>query len=181
MSIRLVTDLKRYPKQTREHLIDRMQGRIFLEAMKQDWIDWLVSKPAVPDLQEAPQGWYKNFQGFSLVGEGEFIKTLYTIYSPGQFRKGAINLDTWTKSRISSFKSKLLKKVVSNSVKKGYGYDTTGVINEENQTNQRDTNKQREKVEDSPNPANIAVDGEALAEFPELKNPPNRLPTRNLF
>lgn len=57
----------------------------------------------------------------------------------------------------------------------------SGVVNEENQTNQRDTNKQREKVEDSPNPANIAVDGEALAEFPELKNRPNRLPTRNLF
>jgi hypothetical protein len=62
-----------------------------------------------------------------------------------------------------------------------YGYDTTGVVNEENQTNQRDTNKQREKVEESPNPANIVVDGEALAEFPELKNRPNRLPTRTLF
>jgi hypothetical protein len=71
------------------------------------------------------------------------------------------------------FRSKLLKKA--------YGYDTTGIVQEENQTNQRDTNKQREKVEDSPNPANIAVDGEALAEFPELKNRPNRLPTRNLF
>jgi hypothetical protein len=70
------------------------------------------------------------------------------------------------------FKSPLLKKA--------YGYDVTGIVQEENQVNQRDNEKQREKAEDSPNPANIAVDGEALAEFPQLQKKPNRIPSRGL-
>lgn len=73
--------------------------------------------------------------------------------------------------KVGMFNSKLLKKA--------YGYDTTGMVNEENQTNQRDTEKQKEKVEDSPNPANIGVDSKALTEFPEIRNKPNRVPSRS--
>lgn len=77
------------------------------------------------------------------------------------------------------FTSKLLQNAIDfKRRKRAYGYDVTGVSEEENQTNQRDTDKQREKVEDTPNPANISVDSEALAEFPEIRNRSNRIPSR---
>ena len=34
------------------------------------------------DLAEAPQGWFKRFDSFLILGEAECIKTLYTIYAP---------------------------------------------------------------------------------------------------
>ena len=70
------------------------------------------------------------------------------------------------------FKSKLL-------LKQAYGYDQTGVVHDEEQVNQHETEKLRQKVEDSPIPANISVDSEALEEFPELlKNKSHRIPSR---
>jgi hypothetical protein len=36
---------------------------------------WLKSSPEAPDLEEAPEGWHKFFDSFTICGEGECIKT----------------------------------------------------------------------------------------------------------
>jgi hypothetical protein len=56
---------------------------------------WLQSRPYAPDLRESPAGWHKKFSSFTVCDEGEFLKTLFTIYSPGTTRKGSVNLDDW--------------------------------------------------------------------------------------
>ena len=68
----------------REHLRDRVDKRQFLEA---------------PDLEEAPEGWHKFFDSFTICGEDKCIKTLFTIYAPGKPRRGSVDLDRWEKER----------------------------------------------------------------------------------
>jgi hypothetical protein len=63
--------------------------------MGQELAEWLRSRPIAPDLQESPSGWHKKFSSFTACGEGEFLKTLFTIYAPGTPRKGSIDLDNW--------------------------------------------------------------------------------------
>jgi hypothetical protein len=62
------------------HLLQRFRdGRIAVA----DFVElkhWLESEPAVP---EGP--WFKRFQNFTLVGEGELPKTFLT---PGMVAKG---------------------------------------------------------------------------------------------
>jgi hypothetical protein len=58
---------------------------------------WLKARPLAPDLEEAPQGWHKNFGSFLICGEGDCIKTLYTIYAPGKPRPKSVDLDEWSK------------------------------------------------------------------------------------
>ncbi len=62
--------------------------------------EWLKSGPEAPDLEEAPEGWHKVFRSFTICGEGECIKTLFTIYSPGKPRRGSIDLDRAVVARI---------------------------------------------------------------------------------
>jgi hypothetical protein len=54
---------------------------------------WLKSSTEAPGVEEAPKGWHKFFGSFTVCGEGECIKTLFTIYAPGksveEHRKGA--------------------------------------------------------------------------------------------
>ncbi len=61
--------------------------------------EWLKGSPEAPDLEEAPQGWHKFFDSFTICGEGGCIKTLFTIYVPGDPRRGGVNLDEWKKRR----------------------------------------------------------------------------------
>ncbi len=61
--------------------------------MAQELASWLQTRPSAPDLRESPAGWYKRFSSFTVCGEGEFVKTLFTIYSP---RKASIDLDEWS-------------------------------------------------------------------------------------
>ncbi len=75
---------------------------------------------------------------------------------------------------MSRFISDLLNKL-------SYGYDPQGTSQDENQVNQHDTQDQIEKVQDSPSPINTAQDSSAVAEFPEIKNKPNRVPSRGVF
>jgi hypothetical protein len=59
-------------------------------------------RPEAPDLEEAPEGWHKSFGSFTICGEGECIKTLFTIYSPGKTKTRQhrpIDLDKWGKWR----------------------------------------------------------------------------------
>lgn len=62
---------------------------------------WIKAGKLAPDLEEAPEGWFKEFSNitggwsFTICGEGECLKTLYTIYAPGNCRSGAIDLDKW--------------------------------------------------------------------------------------
>jgi hypothetical protein len=53
---------------------------------------WLKSGPEAPGLEEAPEGWHESF---TICGEGECIKTLFTIYAPGKPRRNSIDLDNW--------------------------------------------------------------------------------------
>jgi hypothetical protein len=46
-------------------------------------------------MNEAPSGWHKKFNSFTILGEGECIKTLFTIYAPGSPRPGSVDLDAW--------------------------------------------------------------------------------------
>ncbi len=63
--------------------------------MAQELANWLQTRPWAPDLAECPAGWHKAFPSFVVCGEGEFIKTLFTIYSPGKPRVGSMDLDAW--------------------------------------------------------------------------------------
>ena len=66
---------------------------------------WLRSQPRVPGLDSAPDGWFKLFRDFCILGEGEHMKTLYTKYvtgEPGKIdrtRPNAVNLDEWLAGR----------------------------------------------------------------------------------
>jgi len=48
---------------------------------------WIKAGKLAPDLEEAPEGWFKEFSNitggwsFTICGEGECLKTLYTIYT----------------------------------------------------------------------------------------------------
>jgi hypothetical protein len=57
--------------------------------------EWLMTNPEAPDLTEALRGWHKFFDSFTICGEGECIKTLFTIYAPGKPRHGSLDLDEW--------------------------------------------------------------------------------------
>jgi len=58
---------------------------------------WLKTGPEAPDLQEAPGGWHKVFHSFTICGEDECIKTVFTIYAPGKPRRNSVDLDEWEK------------------------------------------------------------------------------------
>jgi len=85
-------------KQFREHLRQRVDERGFVRPMAKELDEWLMSGPYAPDLNEAPAGWYKKFASFTILGEGECIKTLFTIYAPGNPRPNSVDLDEWKKS-----------------------------------------------------------------------------------
>ena len=60
------------------HLRDRVDQRHFLAPMAMELDAWLKSGPEAPDLEEAPQGWHEFFDSFTILGEGECIKTVFT-------------------------------------------------------------------------------------------------------
>jgi hypothetical protein len=49
--------------------------------------------------KDGAPGWHKFFHSFTICGEGECIKTLFTIYSPGKPRRNSLDLDEWKKQR----------------------------------------------------------------------------------
>lgn len=93
MPIEVQTNYHKYPSGIRQHLIERIRDRRFLPGMAQELASWLQTRPSAPDLHESPAGWHKKFSSFTICGEGEFVKTLFTIYSPGSPREGSIDLD----------------------------------------------------------------------------------------
>jgi hypothetical protein len=92
MPIRVQTDYNKYPASIKHHLLQRFRDRRLTAGMAQELATWLQTRPIVPDLQESPAGWHKKFSSFTVCGEGEFIKTLFTIYSPGTPRRGSVAL-----------------------------------------------------------------------------------------
>jgi hypothetical protein len=86
-------------KQFREHLRQRVDERVFLRPMAEELDAWLKSRPYAPDLGEAPSGWHKKFKSFTILGEGECIKSLFTIYAPGNPRPNSVDLDEWSLAR----------------------------------------------------------------------------------
>lgn len=98
MQIKVQTDYHKYPSAIKQHLILRFRDRRFSAGMAQELADWLRTRPIAPDLHESPAGWHKKFSSFTVCGEGEFVKTLFTIYSPGLPRKGSVDLDRWEPS-----------------------------------------------------------------------------------
>jgi len=95
MRIKVQTDYNKYPAGTKLHLIERFRDRNFTVGMAQELADWLRTRPVAPDLQESPAGWHKKFSSFTVCGEGELLKTIFTIYAPGTPRGGSIDLDRW--------------------------------------------------------------------------------------
>jgi hypothetical protein len=93
MPISVQTNYHKYPAAIKQHLVERIRDRRFLPGMAEELAIWLQSRPSVPNLQESPAGWHKRFSSFTVCGEGEFLKTLFTIYSPGTPRKGSVDLD----------------------------------------------------------------------------------------
>jgi hypothetical protein len=81
----------------RDHLRDRVGQRQFLAPMAIELDAWLKTGPQAPDAKEAPGGWHKRFGSFTICGEGECVKTLFTIYAPGKRRRDSIDLDEWEK------------------------------------------------------------------------------------
>ena len=79
------------------HLRDRVDQRQFLAPMAMELDAWLKTAPEAPDLKEASQGWHKFFDSFTILGEGECIKTVFTIYAPGKPRRGSVDLDQWNR------------------------------------------------------------------------------------
>jgi len=75
--------------------------RQFLASMAVELDEWLKSNPEAPHLEEVPEGWHKFFDSFTICGEDECIKTLFTIYAPGKPRRGSVDLDRWEKQRHS--------------------------------------------------------------------------------
>jgi hypothetical protein len=92
MPIRVQTHYNKYPAYIKQHLLQRFRDRRLTAGMAQELAAWLQARPVVPDLAESPAGWHKKFSSFTVCGEGEFIKTLFTIYSPGTPRRGSVAL-----------------------------------------------------------------------------------------
>ena len=93
MPVRVQTNYHKYPDPIKRHLVERIRDRRFLPAMAEEMAKWLQTRPSVPDLVESPAGWHKKFSSFTVCGEGEFVKTLFTIYSPGSPREDSVDLD----------------------------------------------------------------------------------------
>jgi len=75
--------------------LDRVEKRVLVLPMAKELDAWLKTQPDAPDLEESPAGWFKKFSSFTVCGEGECIKTLFTIYVPGECRADAVDLDNW--------------------------------------------------------------------------------------
>jgi hypothetical protein len=86
-------------RQYREHMRQRIDERTFLRPMAEELDVWLKSGPWAVDLEESPSGWHKHFGSFTVLGEGECIKTVFTIYAPGNPRPQSVDLDEWEKRR----------------------------------------------------------------------------------
>jgi hypothetical protein len=71
-------------------------------------------------------------------------------------------------------RSKLLQKI-----KVGYGLDQEGQVLDRQQTNIEDSQEPSTTHHETPNnPANADLDVDAIKEFPSLKRPSNRMPSR---
>ena len=78
----------------------RWDKRQFLASMATELDEWFKRAPEAPNLDEAPGRLAQSFSTLSRIcGEGECIKTLYTIYAPGKPRRGSVDLDKWEKQR----------------------------------------------------------------------------------
>ena len=95
MPVRVQTNYHKYPAPIKRHLLERIRDRKFLPAMGEEMAEWLETRPSAPDEIESPAGWHKKFSSFTIGGQGEFVKTLFTIHSPGSPRKSSIDLDQW--------------------------------------------------------------------------------------
>jgi hypothetical protein len=95
MPVKVQTDYRKYPSGIIQHLVERIRDRRFLVSMAEELAGWLQTRPSAPDLRESPAGWHKKFSSFTVCREGEFLKTLFTIYSPGTPRNSSVDLDEW--------------------------------------------------------------------------------------
>ena len=95
MAVRVQTDITNTLLPSGCILVERIRDRRFLHSMAQEMADWLQTRPSAPDQTESPAGWHKKFTSFTVCGEGEFVKTVFTIYSPGTPRRGSVDLDRW--------------------------------------------------------------------------------------
>jgi hypothetical protein len=97
--VKIRTDIRNYPPGIRKHLLERIEQRTLLKPMAEEFSAWLRAEPFAPDLEEAPAGWYKPFPSFTVLGQGELIKSFYTIYARGKPRRRSLNLDEWTPNK----------------------------------------------------------------------------------
>lgn len=68
------------PPRLLDHLLDRVFGRGISAEQLGLLADWLRAEPEVPEGK-----WFKRFDGFTVCGEGELIKTFLL---PGQVPDG---------------------------------------------------------------------------------------------
>jgi len=95
MPVKVQTNYHKYPFAIKQHLIERIRDRRFLPGTAQELANWLQTRSSAPDLDESPAGWHKKFSSFTVCGEGEVVKTLFKIYSPGRPREGSLDLHEW--------------------------------------------------------------------------------------
>ena len=94
MPVKLETSYSNYPQGILDHLLKRIDERKLTKAQGAEIAAWLRTKPLVPDLNESPDGWYKKFTTFTVPGEGQFMKSVFT---PSMAARG-VNLDEWKTS-----------------------------------------------------------------------------------
>jgi hypothetical protein len=117
MAVKLDYDIDKYPFIIQDHLHKRMKERkmTLLEIVKMG--AWSHSVGYVPDLTEAPAGWFKRFPTFTLLGEGQYIKTVYTRHMEQggltPHRKGIVDWDVWSKRKISHLLGRLLDRILA--------------------------------------------------------------------
>jgi hypothetical protein len=71
---------RKLPPAVLDHLLQRAQERRISYDQLQELYLWLGANPTVPNGR-----WFKRFDGFTLCGEGELVKTFLL---PGQMPEG---------------------------------------------------------------------------------------------
>jgi hypothetical protein len=79
-AVKVQTNYRKYPAGIKQHLVERIRDGRFLPGMAEELASWLQTRPSAPDMREPPAGWHKKFSPFTVCGEGEFVKMLFTIY-----------------------------------------------------------------------------------------------------
>jgi hypothetical protein len=117
MAVLVNSDTSTYPKLIKDHLDKRIRERKFSMRMMGLALAWMNKYRVVPDSNEAPKGWFKKFSDFTILGEGQYWKTVYTKDTPyrgihAQARQGAVDWDEWFAEQMKKRKARKMASFV---------------------------------------------------------------------